>query len=1430
MFIQIIVLSCILHNVAHSVPLQDSLTEIEDFLKEPRYYSYDELTNAFEKLETENPGIAKLVSIGRSVKNRELWAMHINSNVQNRTLLTPMFKYVANMHGDEAIGRQLMIYLAYYLILNYGKNERVTQLVNTTDIYLVPSMNPDGYENSQEGECESKPHYVGRENEKGVDLNRDFPDQFEPHRAGTIIAGRQPETVAMMTWIISRPFVLSGNLHGGAVVASYPYDDSNAGVQCCRESKSPDHEIFKKLALVYAEHHALMKSGEACKNDHFPQGITNGAYWYEVRGGMQDFNYVKSNCFEVTFELSCCKFPPATTLPNEWDGNKESLLSFMEATHWGVKGLVTNEHGDPILDADVVVKGIKHNVTTSNRGEFWRLLLPGKYEIFAAAFGYLPSITVDVEVQHDKTTIQNFTLKLEPQKGEFQKMVTQIPPLYNEYGFMINDPELFKHHHYDDLVKYLQLFHNTYPNITHLYSIGKSVQGRDLHVFVLSNTPKRHKPGKPEFKYVANMHGNEVVGRELLLYLIKYMCERYGSDERITKLMNNTRIHILPSMNPDGYEQSREGDPEIIGRNNADNMDLNRNFPDQYGVNAYNRFLEPETQLVMRWINSEPFVLSANLHNGALVANYPFDDSPPNFPKNVANPTPDDELFKYLASVYSSAHKTMHEGRPCPLFPKERFEGGITNGAKWYQVTGGMQDWNYLVAGCMEITLEIGCDKYPYATELPQYWLDNREALVTFMEQVHIGVHGFVSSTIGHNIPHAEIIVEGNKHTVTSSKDGDYFRLLLPGKYNITFAARGYESYTTEVVVPEVGSVPLNVILMKDDHLHWSNAYDFDIQANIFNPAYLPASEIYRLLSELENFYPNSAEFHGGDDLVSMVIHWLKLTEHIAQPDETKFHIAVVGNLFATQPIGRIMVLNLARHLLKGLFYKDPPITNILSNTAIHVVPVIDNAFEQIWGNYIKEFDGSSKTDKYSCNNITADFKQVGEQLLDLNSRLISNKDAVAQTNAFKHMLLDEKFDLVINIEGGRTGVLFPYTSSSINKYEKLAQIYNKALKIHQACPEREGGTNSEITDFLFKEYNTPFLTLKVSCCDYPSVENLPYIWRDILGPIMSILNATRTGLQGTVKNQQNYPLNNATVKVFESGETYEVTKTLAHFKVMLPPGNYQVEIACHGFDTKTLTVDVKELVISDLKVVLQPFSGGTMATDSEESHSVKKVLNDYNTKLDGTEVMTDTSMHQPFQDGTSTGVKGYVQDQQHHPISHAKLYVKEANITLYSDENGKYGAPLPLGTYTVIVDANHYFKDVRLVVVNDLNVPKIAMFTLRKINTIWGVPRLAFVTLTGFILAGMLGLGIFCYLTCRGKRYEYGLLPQDGIYEDFKDDGDESKETEVFTRPLKQQPITRPYYDDDEDDDENDFADIEGNFPSSSEEDDEIKLLSLKK
>lgn len=127
---------------------------------------------------------------------------------------------------------------------------------------------------------------------------------------------------------------------------------------------------------------------------------------------------------------------------------------------------------------------------------------------------------------------------------------------------------------------------NNYPNITKLYSIGRSVEGRQLYVLEVTKNPGVHDTNKPEVKYIGNMHGNEVVGREVLLLLIKYLCENYGSEDRATRIVNTIRLHIMPSMNPDGYERSRLGDVDsVIGRTNAHDVDLNRNFPDQYEMN-----------------------------------------------------------------------------------------------------------------------------------------------------------------------------------------------------------------------------------------------------------------------------------------------------------------------------------------------------------------------------------------------------------------------------------------------------------------------------------------------------------------------------------------------------------------------------------------------------------------------------------------------------------------------------------------------------------------------------------------------------------------------------------------------------------------------------------------------------------------------------
>ena len=106
-----------------------------------------------------------------------------------------------------------------------------------------------------------------------------------------------------------------------------------------------------------------------------------------------------------------------------------------------------------------------------------------------------------------------------------------------------------KYHHYDDLVEEMNNINRQWPNRTRIYSLSeKSVLVRDLWVLQISTTANKPRSSlKPMVKYAANMHGNEAVGREILLKLAKYLLTSYEGrqDQDIINLVEDTDIHIL---------------------------------------------------------------------------------------------------------------------------------------------------------------------------------------------------------------------------------------------------------------------------------------------------------------------------------------------------------------------------------------------------------------------------------------------------------------------------------------------------------------------------------------------------------------------------------------------------------------------------------------------------------------------------------------------------------------------------------------------------------------------------------------------------------------------------------------------------------------------------------------------------------------------
>jgi len=360
------------------------------------------------------------------------------------------------------------------------------------------------------------------------------------------------------------------------------------------------------------------------------------------------------------------------------------------------------------------------------------------------------------------------------------------------------------YHDYAALTTDLEAYAVAHTDICRLYTLGQSNQGRELWAMLITDNPDDEED-EPEFKYVSTMHGDEPLGTELCLYLIEWLLSDYGVDARITDIVDETAIWIVPLMNPDGLELGR--------RSNSAGFDLNRTFPEYPADYTGNMFDgEPlhdgdcptEAGHVMRWTADNSFVLSANIHTGALLVNYPYDED--GVPSGSDAPTQDDLLFEEISLRYS-------ENNPY-LFENSFYLNGITNGSAWYAILGGMQDWNYRYASCNEVTLELSYTKKPPEGDLPDHWGYNAESMLVYLESVHMGVRGLVTSTAKAPL-WAKVEVDGIDHPVFTDADvGDYHRMLLPGTYALTFSADGYEPQTvTDVEVVDGTVTRVDVVL-----------------------------------------------------------------------------------------------------------------------------------------------------------------------------------------------------------------------------------------------------------------------------------------------------------------------------------------------------------------------------------------------------------------------------------------------------------------------------------------------------------------------------------------------------------------------------------------------------------------------------------------
>lgn len=359
----------------------------------PTYSQYDSIMRSFL---TTYPDLCQLHTIGTSINGKLIQVLKISDNASVEEDEPEVF-YSSSIHGDETGGFVLMLRFADYLLKNYSIDSRVKNLVDNLEIWINPLANPDGTYNS--GDLIASPV---RFNANGYDLNRNFPDPETPYTSSNI---KQKETLDMIRFMSEHNFVLSANFHSGDEVVNYPWDRW--------PRLHADDSWFYNVSRKYADT-VHFYSGPVYMTG-FNDGITNGAAWYKINGGRQDFMTYDLHGREVTVELDDNWITPSDQLNSLWQYNWHSLIGYLENATYGIHGGVVDINTKKPVAARVFITG--HDKDNSQvfsdtlAGSFTRLIAPGSWDLLFTANGYRDTLISNILVSEGQKTLLNVEMK-----------------------------------------------------------------------------------------------------------------------------------------------------------------------------------------------------------------------------------------------------------------------------------------------------------------------------------------------------------------------------------------------------------------------------------------------------------------------------------------------------------------------------------------------------------------------------------------------------------------------------------------------------------------------------------------------------------------------------------------------------------------------------------------------------------------------------------------------------------------------------------------------------------------------------------------------------------------------------------------------------------------------------------------------------------
>ena len=326
------------------------------------YHTYDQVYLVLDSFATNYPNICRLDTIGYSVQNRAIWAMRVTDNPQIEEN-EPEIRLPANMHGNEHIGTEITLYFLRHLLTNYASNPQVQDLVNNKEIWILPTINPDGKVANT------------RRNANNVDLNRDY-GYFWDGWGGSPGPCSQIENKVMVQHLDENDISLEYNYHSVAQYVNYPWDYHYAD--------PPDSQHIIDLSQIYADSANLT--------------VTNGYDWYQITGCLQDYTIGISGAFAWTIE---------TLEPSSSSGidqicynNRDALMDICERAGWGIEGVVKDSvTSNPLYARVEFMNPDRVDIYTDpNLGDFHKMIEQGTYDLRISANEYAPKTINNVSV------------------------------------------------------------------------------------------------------------------------------------------------------------------------------------------------------------------------------------------------------------------------------------------------------------------------------------------------------------------------------------------------------------------------------------------------------------------------------------------------------------------------------------------------------------------------------------------------------------------------------------------------------------------------------------------------------------------------------------------------------------------------------------------------------------------------------------------------------------------------------------------------------------------------------------------------------------------------------------------------------------------------------------------------------------------------